>query len=185
MVGPKTYKIATLGSHSALQILKGAKDEGFETIVVATPNRVSLYKRYKFIDKLIEIPTFADFPKLEEKLLRENAIMIPHGSFVAYLGLDEHKKMKIPYYGNKAVLDWESDRIKQREWLEQAKVPVPRKFKNADEIDVPVMVKSYGAAGGAGYFFAKNKSEYRQKMIDINSKDLTEDELVLIARGET
>ena len=29
---PKT--IATLGSHSALQILKGAKDEGFNTLLV-------------------------------------------------------------------------------------------------------------------------------------------------------
>jgi 5-formaminoimidazole-4-carboxamide-1-(beta)-D-ribofuranosyl 5'-monophosphate synthetase len=28
-----TFTIATLGSHSALQILKGAKDEGFKTLV--------------------------------------------------------------------------------------------------------------------------------------------------------
>ena len=30
----KKYKIATIGSHSALQILKGAKDEGFYTISI-------------------------------------------------------------------------------------------------------------------------------------------------------
>nr|AIE92777.1 ATP-utilizing enzymes of ATP-grasp superfamily (probably carboligases) [uncultured marine thaumarchaeote AD1000_26_G12] len=30
--------IATLGSHCALQVLKGAKDEGFKTILVCEKN---------------------------------------------------------------------------------------------------------------------------------------------------
>ena len=51
MAAGKAYKIATLGSHSALQILKGAKDEGFKTLVIATPDRVTLYSRVNFIDK--------------------------------------------------------------------------------------------------------------------------------------
>ncbi len=55
MAATPNYKIATLGSHSALQILKGAKDEGFKTVVIATSNRVPLYKRFKFIDKIVEI----------------------------------------------------------------------------------------------------------------------------------
>lgn len=173
------YKIATLGSHSALQILKGAKDEGFRTLVVATPDRVSLYGRFNFIDKILEIPTFADFPKIEQDLIRENTILIPHGSFVAYLGLEEHKKMKVPYFGNKAVLDWESDRLKQREWLEKAHVPVPRRFKNAGEIDVPVLVKAYGAAGGRGYFFAKNQKEFRSKIKNFKPKNYIIQEYVI------
>ena len=88
MAGTKGYKIATLGSHTALQILKGAKDEGFQTICVATSDRVSLYNRFKFIDKLYEISLFSDFPKIEEKLIKDKAIVIPHGSFVAYLGIE-------------------------------------------------------------------------------------------------
>ena len=39
--------IATLGSHSALQILKGAKDEGFSTLLICEENRHSLYKRFR------------------------------------------------------------------------------------------------------------------------------------------
>ena len=31
----KPYTIATLGSHSALQILKGAHDEGFKTLAIS------------------------------------------------------------------------------------------------------------------------------------------------------
>ena len=38
MVAPKNYKIATIGSHSALQILKGAHDEGFKTISIFIKN---------------------------------------------------------------------------------------------------------------------------------------------------
>ena len=34
MSKPADFKICTLGSHSALQILKGAHDEGFETIAI-------------------------------------------------------------------------------------------------------------------------------------------------------
>lgn len=179
MVTQSAYKIATLGSHSALQILKGAKDEGFKTIVVATPDRVSLYNRFRFIDKILEIPTFSDFPKIEKKLIAEKAILIPHGSFVAYLGLIEHKKMKVPYFGNKAVLDWESDRLKQREWLEKAKVPVPRRFSKGEDIDAPVLVKTYGAAGGEGYFFAKNKQEYKQKIKNFKEKKFLIQEYVI------
>ncbi|MBI2599238.1 formate--phosphoribosylaminoimidazolecarboxamide ligase [Candidatus Curtissbacteria bacterium] len=171
MAAHSKYKIATLSSHSALQILKGAYDEGFQTVLVSTPDKLSLYKRFKFIDKIIAIPTFADFPKIEKKLAAENAIVVPHGSFVAYLGLEENKKMKVPYFGNKAVLDWESNRLKQRKWLEIANVPVPRRFKNPSQIDAPVLVKSYGAAGGHGYFFAKNKKEFREKIKNFKPKD--------------
>src|SRR3989344_7016697 len=101
MAAPKRYQIATLGSHTALQILKGAHDEGFETICVSTSNRVSLYKRFKFIDKIYEIPNFSHFPKVENRLINQSAIIIPHGSFVAYLGVEKNKKMKVPYFGNK------------------------------------------------------------------------------------
>ena len=37
------YTIATLGSHSALQILKGARDEGFRTLVIVNPDTERLY----------------------------------------------------------------------------------------------------------------------------------------------
>lgn len=179
MAGQVGYKIATLGSHSALQILKGAHDEGFPTICVVTPQRKSLYSRFKFIDKIYQIPDFSQFAKIEEQLIKDQAIIIPHGSFVAYLGPQGNKKMKIPYYGNKKVIDWESDRIKQRRWMEKAGVPVPRKFTKADEIDVPVMVKSYGAAGGHGYFFAKNKREFTSRMKHFKAKDYIIQEYVI------
>ena len=179
MAGLNAVKIATLGSHSALQILKGAKDEGFRTICIATPDRISLYSRFNFIDKIIEIPSFPNFPKIENILIAQKAIIIPHGSFVAYLGLSANKKMKVSYFGNKKVLDWESDRLKQRLWMERAGVPVPKRFRKASEIDRPVMVKSFGAAGGYGYFFAKNKKEFQLRFKNFHAKEYIIQEYVI------
>ena len=159
------YTIVTLGSHSALQILKGAKDEGFKTAVIATPKRSTLYKLYEnFIDEIILVDKWSDFPKLEKELIKRNSIVIPHGSFVAYLGMDENKKMKVPYFGNKLVLDFEEDRKLQRKWMEDAGVMVPQRFKKGVKIDRPVIVKSYGAAGGKGYFVARNQKELDEKL---------------------
>ena len=49
------YTIATLGSHSALQILKGAHDEGFRTLAIATRDTERLYRSFAFVDEVIVI----------------------------------------------------------------------------------------------------------------------------------
>lgn len=171
--------IATLGSHSALQILKGAKDERFKTLLITTPDRVEFYKNFEFIDEIIDIPTFTEFPQLEKKLLKKGVIFIPHGSFVAYLGLDANKRLNIPYFGNKKVLDWESHREMQRNWLEHAQINLPRQFESVEEINYPVIVKSYGAAGGKGYFYAKSKTDFLKKMGNFESKHYVIQEYVI------
>jgi len=164
-MGILNYTIVTLGSHSALQILKGAKDEGFKTAVVCTPDRLPLYKTYdNFIDKYLMLDKWSDFPKLEKELLKDNSIIIPHGSFVAYLGMEKNKAMAVPYFGNKKVLDWEENRKMQREWMEKSGIKVPNRFKKGDKIDRSVIVKSYGAAGGKGYFVARNQKELDEKL---------------------
>ena len=179
-MGIINYTVVTLGSHSALQILKGAKDEGFKTAVVATPDRIPLYKSYpNFIDEILAIKSWDEFPKLEQKLIERNCIIIPHGSFVAYLGMDENKKMKVPYFGNKKVLDWEENRKMQREWMEKAKVKVPHRFRRGDKIDRPVIVKSYGASGGKGYFTARNQKEFDEKLKNYNEERFIVQEYVI------
>ena len=60
------YTITTLGSHSALQILKGAHDEGFKTLVIALNKQISFYKRYSFIDEIIGVNAFSEFPEIEK-----------------------------------------------------------------------------------------------------------------------
>ncbi|MGI0060610.1 MAG: DUF1246 domain-containing protein, partial [Nitrosotalea sp.] len=52
--------IATLGSHCALQVLKGAKDEGFKTILVCEKKREKLYRRFQFIDEFVLVDSFKE-----------------------------------------------------------------------------------------------------------------------------
>lgn len=158
------YTIATLASHSCLQILKGAKDEGFKTLAIATRQSTSLYKRFAFIDEVLEVENFSKFYDLENSLAKKNAIIIPHGSFVAYLGKDYDKKLNLPHFGNKKVLEWEGSRVKQQLWLEKAGLKLPKTFTKPSEIDRTVMVKLHGAKGGSGYFIARNKLEFDKKI---------------------
>ena len=174
------YTIVTLGSHSALQILKGAKDEGFKTAVVCTPDRKTLYSSYdNFIDDILLIDNWSDFPKLESNLIKRNSIIIPHGSFVAYLGMEANKSMKVPYFGNKLVLDWEENRKMQRSWMEESRIKVPHRFKKGDKTDRPVIVKSYGAAGGKGYFVARNQKELDEKLKTFSEEKFIVQEYVI------
>ena len=179
-MGNKSYTIVTLGSHSALQILKGAKDEGFQTAVVVTPDRIALYSSYKnFIDEILEVKSWKGFPALEKELIKRNTILIPHGSFVAYLGMEQNKKMKVLYFGNKAVLDWEENRKMQRTWMEKSGIKVPHRFRRGDKIDRAVIVKSYGAAGGKGYFTATNQKEFDEKLKNYNEEKFIVQEYVI------
>lgn len=159
----KDYKIATIGSHTALQILKGAKDEGFETICVCEKGRRLPYDHYGVADEIIEIDTFMDFFKVEEELMKKKAILVPHGSFVSYLGFEKVQAIKMMYYGTKEILEWEEDRSKEREWLLKAGLRLPNIFKKPEDIDRPVIIKFHGAGGGKGYFIAKNPEEFYER----------------------
>lgn len=156
--------IATLGSHSALQILKGAYDEGFKTLAIALNKQTSFYQRFPFINEIISVNAFSEFPIIEKRLLEKKIIVIPHGSFVAYLGIDGNKKMTLPYFGNKAVLDFEYDRIKQGDWLIKSGLNTPEEYNNINEIKYPVIIKSFGAAGGKGYFLVNNQKDFKNKI---------------------
>ncbi len=166
----KKYTIGTLGSHTALQILKGAKDEGFGTILITTPKHKSFYATFSFIDEIIVIPEFSEFSTIEQQLIQKNVILIPHGSYVAYLGFAKNKNMTAFYFGNKDVLEWEEDRDKQKQWLFSAGLTMPRQYKLNEEIIYPIIVKSHGAAGGNGYFLAKDKADLENKLNDFEQK---------------
>jgi 5-formaminoimidazole-4-carboxamide-1-(beta)-D-ribofuranosyl 5'-monophosphate synthetase len=159
------YTIATIGSHTALQILKGAKDEGFKTIAICTPKSKKVYESYGVADEIIEIETYEDYFRIEPQLIEKNAIMIPHGSFVSYLG---HKRVKddtkVMYYGSKGILEWEADREMESQWLKKAGLNLPKIFRDPSEIDRPVIIKFHGAKGGFGYFIAHSPEEFKEKI---------------------
>ena len=162
------WKIGTYASHSALQILKGAKDEGFQTVIFGKERVKPLYTKYfPVADEFL----VGEYP--ERELLEKKVIIVPHGSFVAHLGVERVESMKVPYYGNKAVLRWESDRSLERKWLQKTNLKVPRVYEDPDDIDKPVIVKFHGAKGGKGYFLARDSRDFWEKAqkAGINSKE--------------
>lgn len=165
------YAIATIGSHTALQILKGAKDEGFKSICIVTPETRTVYERYGIADEFMEIDHYKNFPKIVEELKQKNAIVIPHGSFVSYLGHERIRTLDMMHYGTKGILEWESDRTKERVWLDRAGLRLPRIFKSPEDIDCPVIVKFHGAKGGFGYFIAKSTQEFYQRIKEYPGED--------------
>src|SRR3989344_2015652 len=94
----KNYKIATIGSHSALQILKGAQQEGFSTIAICLKGREKPYKLFNVADEIITIDDYSEFLNIQDKLIKKNAIFVPHASLITYLGYEKVEKFKLPYY---------------------------------------------------------------------------------------
>ncbi|MFO0780303.1 MAG: formate--phosphoribosylaminoimidazolecarboxamide ligase [Candidatus Gracilibacteria bacterium] len=160
----KDYAIVTLGSHTALQILKGAKDEGFKTICVCVKGQDKPYRSYGVADEFIFVDSFKNFFEVEDELKKKNAIMIPHGSFVSYLGWKKVQDITMMHYGTKGILEWESDRNKERVWLGNAGLKQPRIFSTPEEIDCPVIIKFHGAKGGFGYFIANSTAEFYERI---------------------
>jgi len=155
------YCIATIGSHSALQILKGAKDEGMKSIVICKKGSEGPYKSYRLGDEIILVNDWKEWDeKVEPILVKKNAIIIPHGSFISYMGHDKVKSMKAMYFGTKEILEWESNRTMEREWMEDAGLLLPKVFKKPEDIDRPVIVKFHGAGGGFGYFVVRTPEQF-------------------------
>jgi 5-formaminoimidazole-4-carboxamide-1-(beta)-D-ribofuranosyl 5'-monophosphate synthetase len=157
--------IATLGSHCALQVLKGAKDEGLKTILVCEKKRERLYRRFSFIDEIFLVDTFTEIleQKCQSALQQNNAILVPHGTLIAQMNSEQIESIKTPIFGNKWILRWESDRIMKEKLMREAKLPVPKAVTNPKDIDKLVIVKRQGAAGGKGYFLAANEKDYNIK----------------------
>jgi 5-formaminoimidazole-4-carboxamide-1-(beta)-D-ribofuranosyl 5'-monophosphate synthetase len=154
--------IATLCSHTSLQIFDGAKKEGFKTLGISIGEPSKYYDAFPNAkpDDFFVIDEHESILGKADELCERNVVIIPHGSFVEYLGAQNFEKLKVPTFGNREVLDWESSRIKEREWLEGAGVEMPKLIENPEDIDRPVVVKYDGAKGGRGFFIVKNHEEF-------------------------
>lgn len=164
---PDAITIATAASHSSLQIFHGAKKLGFRTMALASGDRDLRYYDAYPAARPDEIVRYDDWSRLLEdapKLREKNVIIIPHGSLIEYMGTAAFERVEVPVYGNRHVLEWESDRDKERAWLEAAGITMPREIEDPKDIVEPVIVKYHGAKGGKGFFIAKNYHEYRRQI---------------------
>ncbi len=175
--------IATLGSHCALQVLKGAKDEGIKTMLVCEKKREKLYRRFPFIDELILVDSFVEVldQKCQQALEQNDAVIIPHGTLIAQMSSEQIESIKTPVFGNKWILRWESDRVKKEQLMREAKLPMPKQVSSPSEINNLVIVKRHGAAGGKGYFMATSEEDYNTKRNGLISQGIiSQDESLYI-----
>jgi len=178
----KNLRIATVCSHSSLQIFNGARKEGFKTLGISVGEQKKFYDAFPLgkPDEFFIVDKYKDILKHTEELRGKNAVVIPHGSFVEYLGADNFLKLNLPTFGNRNVLSWESDRNKERKWLEGAGLTMPQEIKDPKNINKPVIVKYHGAKGGKGFFIAKTYEEFQRRIK--KNKSFTIQEFVMGTR---
>jgi len=171
--------IGTLGSHSSLNIFKGAREEGFRTVAICKEKDAIMYKKFPLVDELIIVKDFPELldEALQEKLRRLNVVLIPHGSFTAYLSTEElTNSLNVPMFGNRELLHREANRKEQEEWLRKAGLRLPATFNSPEEIDRLTIAKLPGAKGGRGYFLANSPKAFRKKSEEMVKRGLLKEE---------
>jgi 5-formaminoimidazole-4-carboxamide-1-(beta)-D-ribofuranosyl 5'-monophosphate synthetase len=177
----KQISIGTIGSHSALNIFKGAKEESFNTVCICKKENEIIYKRFPLADQIITVKNYRDLlnEQVQQKLRQQNTILIPHGSFNAYVGTAQMiEKLAVPTFGNRELLHWETNREKQRNWLKRAEIMLPKIFNDPNDIEGLAIAKFPGAMGGKGYFLVDSPEAFHKKAQDmikrshISKKDL-------------
>ncbi len=179
--GYDRVSVATIGSHSALDISEGAKAEGLKSIVLCQKGRETTYEKYYkarkrgkgkvgVIDEIILLEKFRDMAKKEvvARLAKENAVFIPNRSFSVYVGYDAiENDFLVPIFGSRMMLRAEERDAKKNQYhlLEKAGIRIPRKFKTPGDIDRVAIIKAPEASRSyeRAFFFASSPREYEEK----------------------
>ena len=176
-------RVATIGSHSALDVCDGAVEEGFRTIAVCERGREAPYARYfrairdpegratrGSVDDAIVLPRFRDVltEKVQDHLRAQSAVFVPNRSFTSYCDLTEiEERFRVPLLGSRNLLRTE-EREEERSYywiLEKAGLPAPEKIADPKDIDGLVIVKLHHRVKKLerGFFTAASYKEYREK----------------------
>ncbi len=163
---PAEITIATVCSHSSLQIFHGARKEGFKTLGICVGEPPRYYEGFPLArpDEFLALKDYSELFDRAQELVDKNVIIVPHGSFVEYVGTERFQELPVPTFGNRNVLPWEKDRDQEKIWLEKAGLTLPKHVEDPRDIIEPVIVKYHGAKGGRGFFIARNYHEYARKV---------------------
>jgi len=140
-------KIGVLGSHSALEIMDGAKDENLQTRVFCQRGREGPYQRFSRIaDKITVLSKFKEMTsaKIQKELRESNTIIVPHRSLTVYLGYKTiENSFKVPIFGNRKLFQAEERTARKGQYylLEKARIKYPKLFKDPKRINKPCIVK--------------------------------------------
>lgn len=166
---PEKIRIGVLGSHSALEIGHGAKQEGLEVVVVCQKGREKTYTKYyrNLFDHTLVLTRFVDMVEAEnqERLRELNTVFVPNRSFSVYVGYDNiERRFMVPLLGNRRILKAEERNMPKNQYylLEKAGIKTPKIFSSPQDIDRLVIVKVSEKQRKIerAFFYASSPTEY-------------------------
>jgi 5-formaminoimidazole-4-carboxamide-1-(beta)-D-ribofuranosyl 5'-monophosphate synthetase len=169
---PRKIKIGVLGSHSALEVAHGAKQEKFETVVICQKGREKTYTKYyrSLFDHVLLLDSFAEIidEKNQQKLRELNTIFVPNRSFSVYVGYKNiEEKFTVPMLGNRYILKTEERNTPKNQFylLNKAGLLTPKTFNSPQEIDRLVIVKvpERKRKIERAFFYATSFAEFKKK----------------------
>lgn len=175
--------VGAIGSHSALDICRGAKEEGLRSIVVCQRGREKTYDTYYkrrgdkgIVDKTIILDKFSDVCEKEniEYLQNDGTIFLPHRSFEVYVGYEKiENEFPIPIFGSRNLLRAEERNVdKNQYWLmEKAGIPYPQVIKDPKRIDKLAIVKVAEAERSyeRAFFLCSSYESFKEKSDELIS----------------
>ena len=178
--------IGVLGGHSGLDVCRGAKKLGFNTIAVCQKGREKTYTKYYktrdgkgCINKTIVLDKFADItkPKVQEELRDKNTIFIHNRYFWVYFDFkDIENNFNVPIFGTRSILKLEERDVPKNQYylLEKAGIRFPKIIKSPKDIDRLVIVKVSEAIRGyeRAFFYATNYNDYKKKSEELLAKKM-------------
>ena len=182
--------VATIGSHSALDISHGAKQEDLPSLVVCQKGRDLTYSKYykarrrgkKIVGCIDEILLLDKFSQMADKknvdyLNARHCVFVPNRSFSVYVGYDKiEQEFSVPIFGNRRLLRAEERNAQKNQHylLQKAGIRVPMTFKAADEIDRLVIVKASEAKRSyeRAFFFATSPSNFKSRGAELVKKGI-------------
>lgn len=172
--------LASIGSHSALDVAFGARAQGLRNLVITARGRERTYaEHYRrrempargCVDGVLELAHFPEIldEEIQRRLLTENVVFVPNRSFEVYLherfSYDEiERRMLVPFFGNRSLLRAEErdEANNQYALMESAGIAFPKRFASSSDIDRLVMVKAPHAKIGfeRAFFLASSPMEF-------------------------
>jgi 5-formaminoimidazole-4-carboxamide-1-(beta)-D-ribofuranosyl 5'-monophosphate synthetase len=175
---PEEISIGVLGGHSALDVCRGAKKHGFQTLAVCQKGREKTYTKYYrsradgrgCVDKTIVLDTFREItkPSVQEQLRQENTIFIHNRYFWVYFDFTEiETSFRVPIFGTRSLLKLEERNVPKNQYylLQKAGIRYPQLFQSPQDIDRLAIIKVSEAIRGyeRAFFFASSFSDYKKK----------------------
>jgi 5-formaminoimidazole-4-carboxamide-1-(beta)-D-ribofuranosyl 5'-monophosphate synthetase len=178
--------LAVIGSHSALEIMDGAKDEGLKTVCICQKGRELPYLRFKrLVDEIILLDKFSDllFKENQDKLREINSIIVPHRAFTAYVGYNSiESELRLPILGNRNLFRAEERTANKNQYylLERADIKHPKIYGKYSDIDGLAIVKIQESTRKLerAFFIVSSAQDYLDKSQNkIEEKIITKEDL--------